>query len=191
MESHLFRLIFPPLYGDFLSGDSKKLVVLSGKPKILKIHFTQKGGLAKNIDTDRHIHIYTLYSYTYRHKLGFTDKERETKKKEKQRERMKNTRSRSVAAGENEAPAPEEQVFEEMENGAEEEEEEEEMENGVEEEAKPELPEGFYEVEDIRKKRVKKVFYLSLCVFFVCGCFDLSCFGLISRVFLIFLGGKW
>ncbi|KAL8155223.1 chromo domain-containing protein LHP1-like [Apium graveolens] len=66
---------------------------------------------------------------------------------------MKNTRSRSVAAGENEAPAPEEQVFEEMENGAE---EDDEMENGVEEEARPELPEGFYEVEHIRKKRVKK-----------------------------------
>ncbi|KAK1401373.1 Chromo domain-containing protein [Heracleum sosnowskyi] len=67
---------------------------------------------------------------------------------------MKNTRSRSVAAGESEVPAPEEQVFEEMENGVEE--EEDEMENGVEEEAKPKLPEGFYEIEHIRKKRVKQ-----------------------------------
>lgn len=107
---------------------------------------------------------------------------------------MKNTRSRSVAAGENEAPAPEEQVFEETENGA----EEDEMENGVEEEAKPELPEGFYEVEHIRKKRVQKVFFLHpFFVFCVCVCFCmwvlfiyLCCFRLISFVFVIFFGWK-
>lgn len=71
------------------------------------------------------------------------------------------------------------------------------MENGVEEEAKPELPEGFYEVEHIRKKRVKKVFflhplsvYMCLCVFLYMGFFDLCCFSLICFVFLIFLGEK-
>ncbi|KAL1802512.1 hypothetical protein DCAR_0934071 [Daucus carota subsp. sativus] len=67
---------------------------------------------------------------------------------------MKNTRRRSVSAGESEAPEPEKKVVEEMENGGEE--EEDEMENEVEEEAKPELPEGFFEIEHIRRKRVKK-----------------------------------
>lgn len=78
---------------------------------------------------------------------------------------MKTTRRRSVAAGEREAPAPEEEVYadnveEEEHEDDEEEEYEEEMENEEgeeeEEEPKPQLAEGFYELEDIRKKRVKK-----------------------------------
>ena len=79
---------------------------------------------------------------------------------------MKNTRRRSVSAGESEAPEPEKKVVEEMENGGEE--EEDEMENEVEEEAKPELPEGFFEIEHIRRKRVKKVFFYTHFLCFLC-----------------------